>query len=227
MVDLPSQPLGDIDPEFQKIALETMELTYGLSGTSTREKLLLNLANDVCRGHLGLAFQLHVQAALSHGVPLADVLGVVRFIGPYAGYPAAADALERLGAVAAELGIDVRGVAVETSVDGSSGLPDKHLRPAQGFETTDEWLAGFIASRIERSWSVPGLSMGERAYLALAADVSQQTLGESFRVHVHLARESGAKPEEIRDVVRFLAECDIAKAAAALRELATILESTP
>src|SRR5829696_4696818 len=97
MVDLPSQPLGDIDPEFQKIALETGELTYALSGTSTREKLLINLVNDVCREHLGLAFRLHIQAALSHGVPFADLLGVVRFIGPYAGYPAAA--LERLVAV--------------------------------------------------------------------------------------------------------------------------------
>jgi 4-carboxymuconolactone decarboxylase len=121
MVDLPSQPLGDIDPEFQKIALETGGLTYGLSGTTTREKLLLNLANDVCREHFGLAFRLHVQAALSHGVPFSDVLGVVRFIGPYAGYPAAADALERLGAVAAELGIDVRSAVAEPSVDNSSG----------------------------------------------------------------------------------------------------------
>ena len=88
MVDLPSQPLGDIDPEFQKIALETGDWTYALSGTSTREKLLINLVNDVCREHLGLAFRLHIQAALSHGVPFADLLGVVRFIGPYAGYPA-------------------------------------------------------------------------------------------------------------------------------------------
>ena len=123
MVDLPSQPLGDIDPEFQKMALETGGLTYGLRGTSTREKLLLNLANDICRGHLGLAFRLHVQAALSHGVPFADLLGVVRFIGPYAGYPAAADALERLGAIAAELGIDLRSAADEASIDGSSRLP--------------------------------------------------------------------------------------------------------
>jgi 4-carboxymuconolactone decarboxylase len=172
MVDLPSQPLGDIDPEFQKIALETGALTYSLSGTSTREKLLLNLANDVCREYLGLAFRLHVQAALSHGVPFADLLGVVRFIGPYAGYPAAADALERLGAVAAELGIDLRSAAAEANGDGSSTLPDKHLRPDEGFETTDEWLAGFIASRIERSWSVPGLGARERVYLALTADVA-------------------------------------------------------
>ena len=225
MVELPSQPLGDIDPEFQKIALETGELTYGLSGTSTREKLLLNLANDVCREHFGLAFRLHVQAALSHGVPFYDVLGVVRFIGPYAGYPAAADALERLGAVAAELGIDVRNAAAEASVDGSSGAPDMHLRPDKGFDTTDEWLADFISSRTERSWSVPGLSARKRAYLGLTADVAQQTLGDSFRLHVRLARESGASPEEIRDVVRFLAECGIAKAAAALRELDTILEA--
>ena len=65
MVDLPSQPLGDIDPEFEKIALETGELTYSLSGTTMREKLLLNLANDICREHFGLAFRLHIQAALS------------------------------------------------------------------------------------------------------------------------------------------------------------------
>ena len=227
MVDLPSQPLGDIDPEFQKIALETGGLTYNLSGTSTREKLLLNLANDVCREHFGLAFRLHVQAALSHGVPISDVLGVVRFMGPYAGYPAAADAFGHLGDIGVELGIDLRKAATEAAVDGSSGSPDEHLRPDEGFETTDEWLVGFIASRVERSWSVPGLSTRERAYLALTADVAQQTLGDSFRAHVRLARESGANPEEIRDVVRFLAECGIAKSAAALRELDTILESTP
>jgi hypothetical protein len=51
MVDLPSQPLGDMDPKFQKIALETGELTYGLPGTRTREKLLLNVANDVYWEH--------------------------------------------------------------------------------------------------------------------------------------------------------------------------------
>jgi len=223
MVDLPSQPLGDIDPEFQKIALETGGLTYGLSGTSTREKLLLNLANDVCREHFGLAFRLHVQAALSHGVPFSDVLSVVRFIGPYAGYPAAADALERLGSIGAELGVDVRSEALGAGVDGSSVASDRHLRPEKGFDVTDEWLTSFITSRIDRSWAVPGLSARERAYLALAADVAQQTLADSFRLHVRLARESGASPEEIRDVVRFLAECGIAKAAAALRELDTLL----
>jgi hypothetical protein len=59
MVELSSQTLGDIDFEFEKIALETGELACGLSGTSTREKLVLNLANDVCRERFGLAFRLH------------------------------------------------------------------------------------------------------------------------------------------------------------------------
>ena len=138
MVELPSQPLGDIDPEFEKIALETGELTYGLSGTTTREKLLLNLANDVCREHFGLAFRLHVQAALFHGVPFSDVLGVVRFMGPYAGYPAAADALERLGGIGAALGVDVRTAAAEAGVDGSSAAAAQRLWPGEGFGTTDE-----------------------------------------------------------------------------------------
>src|SRR5919199_2424120 len=133
MVDLPSQPLGDIDPEFEKIALETGEWTYGLSGTSTREKLLLNLANDVCREHFGLALRLHVQAALSHGVPISDVLGVVRFMGPYAGYPAAADAFGHLGDIGAEFGVDVRSVASEADVDGSPGVSEQRLRPDEGF----------------------------------------------------------------------------------------------
>jgi hypothetical protein len=56
MVDLPSSPLAAIDPQFETMALETGGLTYGLTGTSVREKLLQDIANDVCRLHLGLAF---------------------------------------------------------------------------------------------------------------------------------------------------------------------------
>ena len=90
----------------------------------------------------------------------------------------------------------------------------------------DGWLADFVASRTARSWEVPGLSAKECAYLALTADVAQQTLDNSFRLHVRLARESGASLAEIRDVVRFLAECGIAKTAAALRELDTVLSAS-
>ena len=51
MVELPSQPLGDIDPEFQAIALETGEWTYvrrsqGSDGTLYELDAVLGLADD-------------------------------------------------------------------------------------------------------------------------------------------------------------------------------------
>jgi 4-carboxymuconolactone decarboxylase len=223
MVDLPSQPLAELDLAFEAIALETGELTYGLPGLRVREKLLVCLANDVCRGHLGLAFQLHVGAALSHGVPFSTLLAAVRFIAPYAGYPAAADAIARLTAVGATLDVDTRAAAAEDAGDGArsaSGTPD---RLADGIATADPWLAGFTASRTGRAWGETALSGKERAYLALTADVAHQTLGTSFRRHVELARDRGAADGEIRDLLRFTAEFGIAKAAAALHELDAIL----
>jgi 4-carboxymuconolactone decarboxylase len=214
-VDLPSQPLAELDPAFEEVALETGELTYGLPGLSLREKLLVCLANDVCRGHLGLAFQLHVQAALSHSVPFSTLLAAVRFIAPYAGYPAAADAIARLAAVGAKLDVSTRAAAAEDAGDGS--------RSASGMATTDPWLVGFIASRTGRAWGETALSGKERAYLALTADVAQQTLDTLFRRHVELARDHGAGSGEIRDMLWFTAEFGIAKTAAALREFDAIL----
>jgi 4-carboxymuconolactone decarboxylase len=221
MVDLPSRPLADIDPEFEKIALETGALTYALPGTTVREKLLQCVADDICRGHLGLALRLHAQAALAHGTPFATLLAAVRFIAPYAGYPAAADALARIATTGAELGVDL--AVVPASAEGHSALAESGSQADSEPDTTDPWLADFIASRTGRAWTESGLSPRERAYLALTADVAQQTLGGAFRRHVDLARESGASPEAIRDVLRFTAEFGIANAAAALRELDAIL----
>jgi len=214
MVDLPSRPLADIDPEFEKMALETGEWTYGLPGTATREKLLQNLANDVCRLQTGLAFRLHVQAATMHGLGYADLLALVRFTAPYAGYPAAADALARLSEIAAELGLDT------SPVDpGRASAP-----PAdESIGSTDPWMAEFLADRTARAWSEWRLSPRERAIVALTTDISQQTLGESFRRHVRLALEAGAGPGEVRDAVRYCAEMGLARAALALHDLDAVL----
>ncbi len=72
---------------------------------------------------------------------------------------------------------------------------DQRMEPDDGFATTDAWLAAFIASRTGRAWAEPGLSTRECAYLALAADVAQQTLRPGFQAHVARARASGATPE--------------------------------
>jgi alkylhydroperoxidase/carboxymuconolactone decarboxylase family protein YurZ len=218
MVDLPSRPLAVLDPEFERMALETGSLTYGLTGTNFREKLLQNLANDICRLHLGLAFRLHVQAALGHGIPYADLLALIRFVAPYAGYPASADALARLGELAVELGAD-------TSAAASQRDPADTPEPDRYLNTTDAWMASFLASRIERAWSEGALSRRELAFVALTADVALQTLGASFRTHVTLALDSGANPDAVRDAVRFTAEMGIAKAAAGLSELDAVLST--
>lgn len=82
------------------------------------------MVNDICRQHLGLAFSLHVQAALAQEIPLSDVLAVIRFIAPYVGYPACADALARLNAIAADRGFDIRAAALaETSATPDASTP--------------------------------------------------------------------------------------------------------
>jgi hypothetical protein len=62
---------------------------------------------------------------------------MVRFIGPYAGYQAAADALERLGEIGAELRVDIPSPASEVDAGGSSGAHDPRLPHVEGFDTTD------------------------------------------------------------------------------------------
>jgi 4-carboxymuconolactone decarboxylase len=218
MVDLPSRPLAEIDPEFEKVALETGELTYGLPGLSTREKFLLCLANDVCREHLGLALRMHVQAALDNNVSYEDMLALVRFVAPYAGYPAAADAMAQLAAAAGQFGVDT---SPQRATDG--GAPGERVDPGYGRATTDDWMAGFIASRTTRAWAETRLSPCERAYLAIAVDIAQQTLGPSFARHVQLALDAGASADQVRDAVRFTAEFGVVKAAVAVDTLAGLL----
>jgi 4-carboxymuconolactone decarboxylase len=222
MVDLPSSPLAAIDPQFEKMALETGRLTYELTGTSVREKLLQNITNDVCRLQLGLALQLHVTAAKMHGIPYSDLLALVRFVAPYAGYPAAADALGRIGEIAAQIGMDSEAGAdpeKDPITDGRQGQPNAVL------SSSDEWTADFLVSRTSRAWSEARLSPRERAIVALTADVSLQSLGQSFRKHVELLRECGASDHDVRDVVRFTAEMSLSKVVAAMAELDRIESS--
>lgn len=214
-VDLPSGPLGEVDPEFEKVALETAALTFGLRRTSVREKILQNLTQDICRSQLGLAFRMHVTAAMMHAIPYADLLATVRFVAPYSGYPAAADALARLKHVADEIGMDTNNVG-ESPGAGRSALSENN-------EVTDHWMTDFLESRVARAWSEDRLTGRERAIIAITSDVSQQTLDDSFGLHVKLAFDSGITEDDVRDVVRFCAEHSIARATAAMRELDMVL----
>ncbi|HZU50180.1 MAG TPA: dehydrogenase [Mycobacterium sp.] len=215
-VDLPSSPLAAVDPEFEKMALETGEFTFGLSGTNIREKLLQNLAQDVCRSHLGLAFHMHITAAKMYGISYPDMLAVIRFTAPYSGYPAAADALARLQQVAQEIGLDTDDV-------GDPGTSPRAAEAAETFDINDEWMRGFLNSRIARASSEHRLNRREQIIIAITCDVSQQTLGDTFRRHLTLALEAGVSIDDLRDIIRFCAEHSVARATSALRELDRVL----
>lgn len=221
MVDLPSSPLGEVDPVFEQMALETGSFTYGLEGTSVREKFLQLITNDICRLNLGLAFRMHVMAATKmHGVPYADVLAVIRFVAPYAGYPAAADALGILPKIAAELDLDT-GVTPDAERDPVNG--GRAGQPVAAPDCPDPWMTEFLTSRIGRSWSEERLASRERALVALTTDVCFQTFETTFQHHVRLAQQCGMTDEELRHAVRFTAELGIANTIRALQELEKLI----
>lgn len=221
MVDLPSSPLADVDPVFEQMALETGARTFGVSGTSVREKFLQLFAHDVCRPNLGMAFRMHVMAATKmHGVPYADVLAVIRFVAPYSGYPAAADALGLLPEIARTLGLDTE-VPADAALDSvDAGRPGQ---PAPTPACSDVWMAGFLTSRVGRSWSEERLSVRERAFIAMTTDVCFQTLGSTFQQHVRIAQNDGVPGDDIRDAIRFTAELGVVRTVNALEELEKIL----
>ena len=91
-----------------------------------------------------------------HGVPYADVLALIRFVAPYSGYPAAADALGVLPGIAESLGLDTD-VPADPALDSvDAGRPDQ---PDALPVCSDAWMSDFLASRIGRSWSEERLSV--------------------------------------------------------------------
>ena len=151
-----------------------------------------------------------------HGLAYADLLAALRFIAPYSGYPAVAEALARLKEVATEIGMDTSDLGSEPTA-GAAG--EVAWRP----EVADEWTAEFLGRQLSRAWSEDRLSLRERAIMALTSDVGQQALGESFRRHIEFALDAGLGTDDVRDAVRFCAEHGIARAVAALRELDNVL----
>jgi alkylhydroperoxidase/carboxymuconolactone decarboxylase family protein YurZ len=225
MTELPSAPLARTDPGFEQMALKTGAATYGLQNLSVREKLLLCIGNDVCRGHFQLAMTMHVTACRMHDIPLADVVSAIRFIAPYSGYPAVADTLNRLGEIAEEMGLDILAAAEEASDPEATAASSRPGDVVPGLGASDPWFQEFVEEQTGRLWSETRLTQKECAYLALTADIAFQTLGESFRQHVQWALDAGASPDEVRDAIRFHAENGIGKTAEALMALDRVLET--
>lgn len=131
---------------------------------------------DICDHNVGLAFEMHIDMALANDVPLVDIREVIFHAAPEAGYTNALQALVRFKEVVKEKQLQEFKDDEAATGGGIPNDPKLHERLeslAHGFGET--W-----AVAVEQQWQRCHLSIKERALLSIAADVSNQTLGEPF-----------------------------------------------
>jgi alkylhydroperoxidase/carboxymuconolactone decarboxylase family protein YurZ len=199
-----------LDPAFARMATEVGLHAWSLPQLTMREKTFVFLAADLCTASLGFPLATHVQMAGANGVGMPECIAAIRHLAPYVGYPAAAVALQQLR-------------TDDSAAKGRSVEVQRQTPPEHVFATLnalDEDFAAFVAEQFNQRWNGDDEpSARERALSCLAADVLNQTLDESFALHVHLATASGAGREQINAVLLLVAEYGIAKAWRAYRAL--------
>jgi alkylhydroperoxidase/carboxymuconolactone decarboxylase family protein YurZ len=208
-VDLPVDRVVALDDEFGSMAVRAGGYAIGVPGLTLREKIFTWLANDVCNGHLGLPYELHLKLAIDAGVSGQEIREVLRHLAPYAGYPAVVQAFARLQ----NINIDSTGDPAAGANAGSPPPPPAELDGP--FET---WLLEQEQDRWQRTL----LSPRERSLLCIVVDVFHQTLGEPLRAHVEAAISAGADQETIRNQIRLMSELGSAKVWQALLALEAI-----
>lgn len=199
-----------LDAEFGRMAAEVGMHAWALPQLTMREKAFAFLAADLCTANVGFALLTHVQMAGANGVSVPECVAAIRHLAPYAGYPTAAVALQQLRQ------LDQAGELAPRPGHGQ----ELGAETVDGLAELDEDFAGFFANQFNQRWGSTDLSPRERALACVAADVVNQTLDESFMLHVDLALAAGAEEEQVRAVLLLVAEYGIAKAWRAYRALA-------
>jgi 4-carboxymuconolactone decarboxylase len=199
-----------LDPEFGRMAAEVGVHAWSLPQLTMREKAFVFLAADLCTANVGFPLLTHVQMAGANGVSVAECVAAIRHLAPYVGYPTAAVALQHLRE------LEPAEQPQPQPVYGWD-LPEEKVN---ALAELDEKFAAFVANQYNQRWGRGDLSPRERALACVAADVLNQTLDESFALHVDVAIAAGASDEQIRAVLLLVAEYGIAKAWRAFRALA-------
>lgn len=200
--------LGRLDPVFAEMAVVAGHNIWGLARLSMREKAILCLTADLCHPHLGVPMAMHVKMALNNGVEPQAIRELFRHLGPYVGYPILVPAFQQL----AELDVPVENDPAPVE---DAPLPPELAAFVASLPTPG--LAAFTEGQLAQRWSRPGLSLRERAIACLAVDILDQTLGDSFRLHLELALAAGADRDVLDDVLRGIAEFGLAQAWRAAR----------
>jgi alkylhydroperoxidase/carboxymuconolactone decarboxylase family protein YurZ len=214
-----NQDIMAIDQDFGQMAVQVGSEVWGLAGLSPKECAFLCLAADVCHQILDLPFQLHVDMALSNGAARAEVKEVLLHLAPYAGYPNTLRAIVRLKEIYALFDQQAQHPVTETPlpVQPGSFVVDESIQKA--LLTLDPQFGDFVIRQMSQVWSRPGLTPKERAYLSLAVDICYQTLDGPFQFHLKQALACGATHDQVKAVLRFMAEFSFPKAWSAFTAL--------
>ena len=204
------EQVAALDAEFGRMATEVGVYAWSLPQLTMREKAFVFLAADLCTANVGFPLLTHVQMAGANGVSVPKCVAAIRHLAPFAGYPTAAVALQQL----AEL----------NSSEPAERRPVDHGNPCarigDALADLDPEFAGFVADQYNQRCDSGDLSLRERFLACIAADVLNQTLDESFSLHVDLALAAGAGQEQIRAVLLLVAEYGVATSWRAHRALA-------
>ena len=198
-----------LDPVFGRMAAEVGMHAWSLPQLTMREKAFVFLAADLCTANVGFPLLTHVQMAGANGVSVPECIAAIRHLAPYVGYPTVAVALQQLRQQESSGGL-------ELPPGEPRGLPQAAV---DALTELNADFAAFFADQFNQRWSGDDLSPRERALACLAADVLNQTLDESFALHVDLATAAGAGPEQIDAVLLLVAEYGMAKVWRAYRAL--------
>jgi alkylhydroperoxidase/carboxymuconolactone decarboxylase family protein YurZ len=212
----------ELDPVFAEMDAATLRLTASGTQLTPRELTLLSLVADVCGQVLGMPFELHVRAALDHGLDADDLRELLRFISYDSGYPAALAALERLAEIEREHGLPgPTGQGHHVNADGT-GSPMPAAMRAE-VRALDPGFAEYMDLQSRMRADMSRISVRERAFATMTVDVLYQTLQESFRAHVGRALGAGATPDEVRAAVRATAPSGMTRTWRALNVLDSLL----
>ena len=220
---LPTQTtVKELDPVFAEMAAASFRQAGTGPELTPRERILLSLVADVCEQVLGMPYELHVRAALDHGLDADDLRELLRFISYDSGYPAALAALERLAQIERERGLPgPTGQGHRVNADGT-GSPMPAAMRAE-VRALDPGFADYMDLQSRMRADMSRISVRERAFATMTVDVLYQTLQESFRAHVGRALGAGAKPDEVRAAVRATATFGMTRTWRALNVLDALL----
>jgi alkylhydroperoxidase/carboxymuconolactone decarboxylase family protein YurZ len=199
-----------LDPMYGQMYAATTAHAWAIPQLTDREKTFLCVVADVCQANLGSAFELHVRTGLAHGVSAADIRVLLRFVSYDSGYQAALDALGRLAEIEPAGSLPQSALlAEELTTTGAGAAPSPLPEPvrAQLRELDPHFAEYFDLQSRMRTPSGPGtLSIRERAFTTMSVDVHYQTLDETFRIHTSRALGAGVSHDDVRAVLRFIAQ---------------------